>query len=286
MQDYGMEYAELLFYSPTEQERLRGLWPLRAGRNLAKPTYRVGPRVMETYSLHFVMDGAVRLLYEEQQIELEEGDFFCVFPGIKYEYMQPSDSRQPLKMCWLTVDGELVPELLQETGLSEEKPYARRMMTRELERELVGALAAFTQANEPGGYARLMSALYGVFSALQAGKGREAAGRKDDWLERSIRFMEAHFCERITVEDAASEAGIHRSYFSTKFTEKLGIAPAKYLQKLRMEKAASLLLDSEWPVTEIAQAVGYPEIYSFTRFFTHYYGLPPSRYRKEGGNAP
>lgn len=280
MQDYGSEYAELMFYNPTESDRRTGLWPLRAGRNLAKPHYCAGPKTIDGYSLHFVMDGAVTFAWADRRVELQQGDLFCLFPHVRYEFAPfGSPETPPLRTCWIAFDGVEAEGLLASSGITEDTPYAEQVLSLELERQLARTLAGFTQADKPGGGLKLIGCLYAIFGELQSTHSVKLESEKEDWIARSVEFMRLHCCERITVEEVAHAAGIHRSYYSTKFAERIGMPPVKYMQKLRMDRAALLLSETELPITEIALTVGYPELYAFTRFFTHFYGMSPSKYR-------
>ncbi|MOA67458.1 DNA-binding transcriptional regulator AraC [compost metagenome] len=57
------------------------------------------------------------------------------------------------------------------------------------------------------------------------------------------------------------------------------------MQRLKMGKGAQLLRVTDKPVTEIALSIGYPDLYAFTRAFTSYFGLSPTKYRKGGSAA-
>jgi len=56
-------------------------------------------------------------------------------------------------------------------------------------------------------------------------------------------------------------------------------SPREYLATLRMNKAAELLCGG-FGVTVVAASVGYPDVFSFSRAFKNYYGLPPTEYVK------
>ena len=58
--------------------------------------------------------------------------------------------------------------------------------------------------------------------------------------------------------------------------------PREYLKALRMERAATLLLRTDQPVSTIAASVGFSNPFQFSAMFKKYFGLSPAAYRKEG----
>ncbi|WP_457578932.1 AraC family transcriptional regulator [Ensifer adhaerens] len=57
------------------------------------------------------------------------------------------------------------------------------------------------------------------------------------------------------------------------------------VKRLRLQRAAADLAQTDLPVATIAQRSGYPNLQSFNRTFKAAYGLPPARYRKEGSHV-
>lgn len=57
------------------------------------------------------------------------------------------------------------------------------------------------------------------------------------------------------------------------------------VKRLRLQRAAADLAQTDLPIETIAQRSGYPNLQSFNRTFKAAYGLPPARYRKEGSHV-
>ena len=71
-----------------------------------------------------------------------------------------------------------------------------------------------------------------------------------------------------------------RSYFTVLFSEKTGKSPYNYLTELRLEKARSLLKNSDLRVSEVAYSVGFAGLERFSDMFKRYTGKSPVAYRK------
>ncbi len=91
---------------------------------------------------------------------------------------------------------------------------------------------------------------------------------------------DAMFAERIGVDDMAAAAGLSRAHFSREFKRVFGESPNDYLLTRRLERAASLLRDTDYPVNEICLMIGLRSVGTFTAAFKRTYGKPPNAYRE------
>lgn len=73
-----------------------------------------------------------------------------------------------------------------------------------------------------------------------------------------------------------------RSGFATAFAERVGEPPASYLARVRMARAERLLLEQDWPLPRIAEAVGYASPAAFSVAFKRLRGIPPGAVRHDG----
>ncbi|MGM0714384.1 helix-turn-helix domain-containing protein [Brevibacillus parabrevis] len=76
------------------------------------------------------------------------------------------------------------------------------------------------------------------------------------------------------------------SHLSALFKKKTGYSLIDYLIRVRMEKAASLLVETDRQLREIAESVGYREPYYFGRLFKKVYGISPARFRATKAQTP
>lgn len=83
-----------------------------------------------------------------------------------------------------------------------------------------------------------------------------------------------------SVPAMASIAGLSPSRFAHVFRDTVGEAPAEYLARLRLERAAMHLVYADWPVTDVALAAGYTSHAGFTHAFTARFGVAPTTLRE------
>lgn len=99
-------------------------------------------------------------------------------------------------------------------------------------------------------------------------------------LLRARDLADARYAEALTVADMAQAAALSPAHFSRGFKAAFGESPHQYLLTRRLERAAALLLATDWTVAEVGVAVGVQSISSFTTSFRRMYGMPPQAYRE------
>ncbi|MGP3776635.1 helix-turn-helix domain-containing protein [Streptomyces sp. SDT5-1] len=98
-------------------------------------------------------------------------------------------------------------------------------------------------------------------------------------LLRARDLADARYAEGVTVAEMAEAASLSRAHFSRRFKEAFGESPHQYVLTRRLERAAHLLLVTDWTVTDVGVAVGLRGIGSFTTSFRRMYGVTPQAYR-------
>ena len=99
-------------------------------------------------------------------------------------------------------------------------------------------------------------------------------------LLRARDLADARFAEPLTVADLARAAGLSPAHFSREFRRAFGEPPHRYLLTRRLERAASLLRVTDWPVARVCFEAGAGSLGSFTTSFTRIYGFSPAAYRR------
>lgn len=98
----------------------------------------------------------------------------------------------------------------------------------------------------------------------------------------ALLYIQHHFREPLSLKDAAREASLAPGYFSYCFRQTTGTTFQHYLQNLRVEFAAALLLASRRPITDICFASGFHTLTHFERVFKSKYGCSPRQYQQQG----
>ncbi|WP_442582501.1 AraC family transcriptional regulator [Mesorhizobium sp. ASY16-5R] len=111
-------------------------------------------------------------------------------------------------------------------------------------------------------------------------------GLADAKLAKAFRQIHADVARVWTVEELARVAGLSRSTFSERFSQKVGMPPMEYVMKWRMARAKDILQRDDKTLDEVAAAIGYESASAFSTAFRREVGQPPSHFaRNAGGRA-
>ncbi|SFD96550.1 AraC-type DNA-binding protein [Paenibacillus catalpae] len=279
----GHETAEYIYYALNELDKQCSIWPVRGGSTETKQGYYVGPKRIESYSLHIVKDGSVRVEWDaSKSVTLSEGDIFCLYPMRTYTYYA-IEGQPPPKMNWIVLDGPLAAEMLALTGLSLESPYLEGKWTQEAERTVNGLFRLMRDTEKEAANVlslEMQSLLYRLLAALCRTVPKSQSLETADWVKQSMSYIRQHASEGITVQQAARAAGVNRTYYSVAFAEKAGMSPSDFITQVRMNAAKRLLAETDASITEVAYTTGYSSLYAFTRTFKNRLGETPTAYRE------
>ena len=98
--------------------------------------------------------------------------------------------------------------------------------------------------------------------------------------QRTMDYVLKNFAYPCTLQDAAKELGLNASYLSRVFRQSTGQTFKEYVTYVRMEEAKRLLLNTDYPILDIAISVGFDNAAYFAQVFRKHTGLTPLQYRK------
>lgn len=99
-------------------------------------------------------------------------------------------------------------------------------------------------------------------------------------LARVIEFLAQHLERDVSIDHLAAVACLSPFHFIRMFRNRMGIPPNRYLSKMRLELAKSLLTASEVPLCEIGLRCCFSSQSNFTRAFQRAMGMTPGTYRR------
>jgi AraC-like DNA-binding protein len=110
-----------------------------------------------------------------------------------------------------------------------------------------------------------------------SGQAREEVPRV---LRKPLEWMRLYYFESTRVEHLAGMAGLSASHFSRLFKATFGTSPIDWLRRERISQAKRRLAESRDSIKQIAEQVGYPDRFFFSKDFKRHTGVTPRQFRE------
>lgn len=240
--------------------------------------YALQPRTVPDYNLIFVRRGEVTWVVEDQEFPLRRGDLVLVPPAVRHHAHGPP---KPVTLGSIHVEvtlpgGQNVFELLpppRVRHMSEDSRLSRYLdqVISEWERP-DWAQTMLTMSS----WSRLV-VLELLRHDMSMGTLRQCS--IDPLVAQVLEEMNHRIDRPTTLDDLAKWSGYSPQYLNRIFGRTLGVTPLKYLGRMKMERAAQMLVDGRFTVASIATAVGFEDPYYFSRVFRQHFGRSPAQYR-------
>jgi len=108
---------------------------------------------------------------------------------------------------------------------------------------------------------------------------RQAVLNQDPMIRKAVDWIRDNLHGRISVDDLVARVPTSKRNLTRRFRDATGESPKEYIQRVRIDRAKSLLETSDMPVEQIAERVGYADTSAFTRQFSRQTMMTPKEYR-------
>ena len=103
----------------------------------------------------------------------------------------------------------------------------------------------------------------------------------DAFLAKLLAVMDKQMDNNtLTVDELVDEMGMGRTVFFNKLKSMTGLSPVEFIREIRIKRAAQLLEERKYNITEVTYMVGMNDSRYFAKCFKNTYGVTPSEYRR------
>lgn len=234
---------------------------------------RVGPDTRGLYLLHFEVKGQC----EFGDFDVHEGDACLLAADLVHAFRIVGQSTR----YWFCFGGTQAGELLRILGLPTDR-HARLVIERP--QELFTELARFfalarKHGNTAEGETYALSALMSALPRLSVVEDSPHSSA-DDYVSRALRYMRRNCHRALSMREVAERLSISENYLCRLFVKQTGASPKAHFQRMRIEKAKTLLTETEISVSEVASATGFASSTRFSQAFSKALGTSPSAFRE------
>jgi AraC family transcriptional regulator of arabinose operon len=235
---------------------------------------RVDKRFEAYGSLQFVQRGAVELFYDNTRHLIEAPAFWTCYPetSIRFHGYQGRTWHHRyvairgtglvhLRRCGLFFLG------IQPCPVREASRYAALMD------RIIGLVQS------PGSLSWLRAGNLLEQLLIDIAEWRQLQPRSEPWLDALMSSLENSDDNTSDYSAIARRLGMALSTLRRRFRKQVGISLHRYSLELRMSKARRLVGTTDVPLKDIAEQLGYENIFYFSRQFHQFNGVPPGVYR-------
>ena len=249
------------------------------GRERMRPDYVIERASYPFLTLEFVAEGKGSLELAGASFRLGRGMVFAYGPNMPHVIR--TDPEDPMLKYYVTLSGKAAEVLLTKSP-----PLiggARQLSSSQEVLELFEMLQ-----RESGNDRRFGPQICAALLPVLIMKIEEHAfpygtqePRALETYQRVKGVLEREFLHLRTAEEAARRCHVNFSYLCRLFQRFAHTTPYQFMTKLKMNYAASLLLDKRMLVKEAAAALEFSDAFHFSRTFKRVYGIAPERFVRE-----
>ena len=248
----------------------------QCGSEVCARGHQYGPAVRDHFLIHYVASGKGVFFADGHAHPIGAKQGFIIFPGQVTTYW--ADDDDPWVYAWVGYEGRTAAILTEMIGLTranpvfeldaEIDPYERiRRMLRAASDMRLGDMA-------------MLGSLYQLLSEI--GQGRSSANEQPEtrYYKKAVWYLEGNYHRDVRITDVAAFVGLSRSQLFRVFQRAAGMSPKEYLNILRAERAAKLLLATDLSLEKVALSSGFFSAGRMNAVFQDQYSTSPSQYRK------
>lgn len=237
-------------------------------------------RILRRFTLVLMVEG--RGYFRDARgatANLVPGDVVLVFPEIAHAY-GPVGAGEWTQVYYV-FDGPQFQLWRSQGLLSPERPVLR-LGSPDYWRRRLQEVVKGEPLHGPGAALRAMGRFLQVVTEMLA-TDSELAQRSgpDAWLEKSLRLMgEQGGAGWASPQAAAEQVGLSYENFRKRFQQLTGESPGRYQKRRRLEWACAAIYHGQVTLKQIADTLGFCDVFHFSKAFKQEIGFTPSDYRK------
>lgn len=277
----GKVYFPTLVHAAVDQDR-----PMGDARTFHEHTHDLYHIVLYTQSSGFYAKSG-------RKHRAEPGTLVIVSPGQPHDFVSNRGSSvySEITFSFKTQAGDVLTLPFEKilnvyTGVAgqlDDEPHLPRDTTQELVMimiQIMDYLQSPSSMSDFYAHRTLANVFDMIVAHCYAERIPETALAQDNLILQVKQYIDEHYAEAITAEYLTSMSHCSRGHLFRAFKKSFHISPLAYQQDLRFEAAQRLLRFTSLRCYEIAQRVGYSNVYYFHRQFKKRMGITPKRYRQ------
>ncbi len=224
---------------------------------------RVESRKMSTFM--YIREGEYHYRMGEKGFSVQAGEVVYVPKGAVYSFSVAREMTERIQVEFdLEMANSLKPVVLTDEPTKAYDPLFSALFSR-----LFGDYC-------DGKEFELLADLYEIIALFSSKRGTDGTS---DRLRPAISYIRQNINRKIGIGELAQACRVSESHLRRLFDSQFGMSPLQYKNRVILQNACRMLEAGVMNVSEIADALGFADIYGFSRFFKKQIGLSPVAYR-------
>lgn len=252
----------------------------------ADQEYTKLPRIMHSHhdimEIVFIKEGCGSHVIGDQKYSTRKGDLLIYNSNVLHDEMANPNTSMSVYCCGIMnlklkglpanhLVSEEVSYVLHSGEDADQIEALLKMMCTQIKKEKPGA-------EEMCRY--LLCALISLILQIPQEIKALSTPEKSLLSKRIRNYIDKNYLEEINLDSIAQSLSISPFYLVHVFKESTGFSPIQYIIRRRIGEAQSLLINTNYSVTQISGMVGYDNISYFTTLFSKTVGMTPKKYRQ------
>lgn len=239
----------------------------------------IGPKPKHHYVLHVILSG--RAVFQTGPLEnpttVTGGQIYAIYPQDSILFKPLME--EPLEQFFLGFEAKN-DDIIRYLGLSKNIPVRDITNVKQVSGSFHKLIDSWTRSNKDP-YLFLLN-FYNLLKHLRVkSNGIDTSkSSSNDILSAALKYMEENLHRNMTVNELTEHLNIDRSYFSKIFKKQFGFSPYRYYLRLKFLKAQTLLLSTNYTITQISEQLGFSDVSSFSQIFARIFHKRPTQMRK------
>lgn len=261
---------------PTE----KGLVTVSVGCERCLPDYVIERDTFDFEAIEFVAEGEGALVLDGKKHTLQPGSVFSYRAGVQHRI--ENTSRSPMRKYFLDCGGLQAQPRFAESSVGGGKIVQIGAVAEIVELFELLITNAMNETDFSGPICGSLVETLLLKISEKTITGGAADSRAWATYERIRRHIQEHYVRLKTMTEVAEETGVDPAYLSRVFRRFHRNSPYRFLMRLKMSHAASLLLSPDSLVKEVAAELDFEDPFHFSRSFKSVYGVSPEQFTRRG----
>jgi AraC-like DNA-binding protein len=213
-----------------------------------------------------------------QEAELAPGDVVVVFPEIAHAY-GPSPGGEWTQVYCVFDGPQFV--LWRRVGLLDPGRPVLRLGSPEYWKQRLSEVFTRDPSPRVGDALRAFGRFVRVLADMLAAESETNRAARDSWFDESLRLLgDRSAAGWVSPQDAARRVGLAYENFRKRFAQLSGESPGRYQKRRRLEWACATIFHGQRSFKQIADELGFCDVFHFSKAFKQEIGVTPSEYRR------